>query len=494
MPCTTILVGKKASYDGSTMIARNDDSGAGRFTPKKFVVVKPEEQPKIYRSVISHVEVELPENPMRYTAVPNALEGEGIWAAAGVNEADVAMTATETIACNPRVLGADPLVVYEPAKDGEAEKPGGIGEEDIVCLVLPYIRSAREGVERLGSLLEQYGTYEMNGIAFQDHEEIWWLETIGGHHWMAKRVPDEAYVVMPNQLGIDSFDLEDALSEQKEHMCCADLKEFIDRNHLDLSRDGVLNPRDAFGTHDDADHVYNTPRAWFMERYLNPRTCRWDGPDARYTPVSDDIPWCMVPEKKITVEDVKYVLSAHFQGTPYDPYASYGESSMRGAYRSIGINRNDFLALIQMRPGKKAACGTVEWLAFASNAFNVLAPFYADVEETPEYLSNTGAEVSTDNFYWVSRLIAAMADASYGRSLIHVERCQERVAAKSHELLNRFDALLEKEADGEARKALRQEANRAAADMVKKELADTLDKVLYELSGQMKNGYARSDA
>ena len=44
MACTTILVGKKASYDGSTMIARNDDSGSGHFTPKKFVVVQPQEQ------------------------------------------------------------------------------------------------------------------------------------------------------------------------------------------------------------------------------------------------------------------------------------------------------------------------------------------------------------------------------------------------------------------------------------------------------------------
>ncbi len=494
MPCTTILVGKKASCDGSTMIARNDDSGAGHFTPKKFVVVKPEEQPKIYQSVISHVKVELPENPMRYTAVPNAVEGEGIWAASGVNEAGVGMTATETITSNPRVLGADPLVVYQPAEEGKEEAPGGIGEEDIVCLVLPYIRSAREGVKRLGSLLEQYGTYEMNGIAFQDPDEIWWLETIGGHHWMARRVPDEAYVVMPNQLGIDSFDLEDAFGAQKTHMCSADLKEFIDAHHLDLSQDGVLNPRDAFGSHDDADHVYNTPRAWFMERYLNPHTCKWDGSDARYTPVSDDIPWCMVPEKKITVEDVKYLLSSHFQGTPYDPYASYGEHSMRGAYRSIGVNRTDFCALIQMRPGKPAGCGAVEWLAFASNAFNVMVPFYADVEETPEYLANTTAEVSTDNFYWTSRMIAAMADASYSKSLIHVERVRERVAAKSHALLKRYDALLEKETDAAARKTLRQEANRAVADMVKKEMADTLNKALYELSGQMKNGYSRSDA
>ena len=482
MPCTTILVGKNASYDGSTMIARNDDSCSGRFTPKKFVVVHPEEQQKNYKSVISHVEIPLPEHPMRYTSMPNALEGEGIWAASGVNEAHVGMTATETITSNSRVLGADPLV------------EGGIGEEDIVYLVLPYIHSAREGVQRLGSLLEQYGTYEMNGIAFQDQDEIWWLETIGGHHWIARKVPDEVYVVMPNQLGIDAFDLEDAFGAQKEHLCSVDMKEFIRKYHLDLSQDGVLNPRDAFGSHDDADHVYNTPRAWFMERYLNPTTWNWDGPDAEYTPVSDDLPWCMVPEKKITVEDVKYVLSSHFQGTPYDPYAPYGDKTMKGAYRSIGINRNDFVSVIQMRPDQKKYHSTIEWVAFASNVFNVLAPFYADVEETPDYLSNTTAEVSTDNFYWCSRMIAAMADASYRTSIFHIERYQENVMAKGHKLVNEYDELLEQEQDPAKQMQLKAEANQKIAEMLKKETASTLDKVLYELSNQMKNAYSRSDA
>ena len=494
MGCTTILVGKKATYDGSTMIARNDDSGAGHFTAKKFAVVSPEQQPKTYHSVISHAVIELPDNPMRYTAMPNAVEGEGIWAASGVNEAHVAMTATETITSNPRVLGADPLVVYQPAADGKEEIFGGIGEEDLVCLVLPYIKSAREGVLRLGSLLEQYGTYEMNGIAFQDKDEIWWLETIGGHHWMARRVPDDVYVVMPNQLGIDCFDLEDAYGEQKNFLCSADLKEFIEKYHLNLSMDGTLNPRDTFGSHDDADHVYNTPRAWFMERYFNPNTYRWDSALADFTPVSDDLPWCMVPEKKITVEDVKYVLSGHFQGTPYDPYASYGDKSMRGAYRSIGINRNDFMALIQIRPDMEADCAPIEWIAYASNAFNALVPFYADVEETPEYLNNTTGRVSTENFYWSSRLIAAMADASYHKSLFHVERYQERVAAKGHELVNRYDALLAEEKDPTARKALREKANIEIAAMLQKETDDTLDKVLFELSSQMKNAYSRSDA
>lgn len=542
MPCTTILVGKAASYDGSTIIARNDDSGAGSYTPKKYAVVHPEEQPRIYKSVISHVEIELPDDPMRYTCVPNALSGEGIWAASGVNAANVAMTATETITSNPRVLGADPLVCYEPADGDKPEKAGGIGEEDIVSITLPYIKSAREGVIRLGSLLEQYGTYEMNGIAFQDMDEIWWLETIGGHHWIARKVPDDVYVVMPNQFGMDEFDLADAFGAQNEFMCSADLPEFIEKYHLNVenmecvmlrnisqtgelqdkdenddcgqevddtnnetdSSDGtytsIICPRDIFGSHDDADHVYNTPRAWLMERTLNPNSAVWDGPNADFTPVSDDIPWCMIPEKKITMEDVKYVLSSHYQGTLYDPYGNYGDKSLRGAYRSIGVNRTDFMSAIQIRPYADEDSSAIQWLAFASNAFNVMVPFYTNVDEVPEYLANTSSEVSTDNFYWTSRMIAAMADASYAKSVFHIERYDEKVMSKAHEIIYRYDDLLRADRDvqtdavSKLGQKLRQQANRETADMVRQAASDTLGKVLYELSNQMKNSYSRSDA
>ena len=59
------------------------------------------------------------------------------------------------------------------------------------------------------------------GIAFSDQNEIWWMETIGGHHWIARRVPDDAYVVMPNQLGIDAFDLDDAFTVHRtENIMC----------------------------------------------------------------------------------------------------------------------------------------------------------------------------------------------------------------------------------------------------------------------------------
>ena len=478
MGCTTILVGKKASYDGSTMIARNDDSSNGKFTAKKLQVIHPEDMPRIYKSVLSKFEVELPENSLQYTAMPNAVEGDGMWAAAGVNIENIGMTATETITSNARVLGADPLV-----KDG-------FGEEDIVMITLPYIHSAKEGVKRLGLLLEQYGTYESNGIAFSDVDSIWYMETIGGHHWIARRVPDDSYVMMPNQFGIDEFDFEDACSNENEYMCSKDLKEFIEENHLNLSQDDHFNPRYAFGSHSDSDHVYNSPRAWYMGRYFNPATYDWDNPHGKYSPESDELPWCLVPEKKITPSDVKYILSSHYQGTPYDPYGKSTESSLKGKYRTIGINRTDFVALIQLNGYKIKECQAIEWIAEGSNVFNTMVPLFAHMNTAPEYLANTTKDVSTDNFYWASRLIGALADASYGNSITEIDRYQLAVEAKGNAIVKKYEKLIE---DAQDKDEAIQSANEEIVEMLKQETNKVLNKVLYIRSLGMKNAFNRSD-
>lgn len=152
MPCTTILVGKNASYDGSTLVARNEDSSNGVFEPKRMRVVHPDEQPRVYTSVLSHLTVELPDNPMRYTSVPDVVPGHGIWAEAGFNELNVGMSATETLTTNERVRGADPLVDYVPAKGNEGEDGyvpaqrwfgrGGHGDPGAaVCQVRPRRRA-----------------------------------------------------------------------------------------------------------------------------------------------------------------------------------------------------------------------------------------------------------------------------------------------------------------------------------------------------------------
>lgn len=497
MPCTTILVGKKASADGSTLMARNEDSGAGHFMPKKCIIVRPEDQPVEYKSVLSKFSVTLPANPLMYSACPNAVPDEGIWGEAGINAAGVAMSETETITSNARVLGADPLV-----KDG-------IGEEDLLTIVLPYIHSAREGVQRLGSFLEKYGTYEMNGIGFQDVNEIWWFESVGGHHWIAKRVPDDAYVVGPNQLGIDRFDFVDAGGEQTSHMCSADLVSWIEANHLNLSmREEALSSfrdwevRPSLGSHDDADHVYNTPRAWFMERCLNPHAADWDGDDRQFSPESDTLPWSMVPEHKISVEDVKYLLSSHYQGTPYDPYAKTDIDGKRGKYRSIGVNRTNFLACTQIRPGLPKEIASVQWLAFASNVFNAFIPFYTNVTDTPAYIRDGGPDATTENFYWENRIIGALADAHWASCANLIERYQNSTGAKARQMLRETDEAFEKKFGGtsgqkDSEKKIRKflmKRNEQMADMARKETQDVLNKVLFAASSGMKNQYSRSDA
>lgn len=487
MACTTLLVGKNASLSGSTMIARNEDSGSGSYCAKKMRTVQPDEQPSVYKSVLSHCTIPLPDDPLRYTCMPNALPHEGVWGAAGVNQANVAMTATETLTSNARVLGADPLVRYVAATKDQPEVIGGIGEEDIVTLTLPYIHSAREGVMRLGMLHEKYGTYEMNGIAFQDIDEIWWFETVGGHHWIARRVPDDVYVVMPNQLGIDFFDLKDALNQGKEYLCSKDLKEFIEKNHLDILDNDTFNPRNAFGSHSDADHVYNTPRAWYMCRYFNPHTFSWDGCHADYTPEADNLPWSLKPERKISVEDVKYILSSHYQGTPYNPYAKAGD--LRGKYRSIGINRNNFLSLSEIRPDMPQEMQAIEWVAFGSNVFNAFVPLYANIDHVPAYFANTTGLVTTDNFYWANRIIGALADAHYDHCRQHIERYQETVNAKAREIIHRFDTLYLSDHILKT-----EEANQEIEQMIREETQKVLDKVLKTASDHMRNAYARSDA
>ncbi|MGM5486541.1 MAG: C69 family dipeptidase, partial [Pseudolactococcus raffinolactis] len=387
--CTTVLVGRKASIDGSTMIARNDD-GHEALDPQRFVVVHPDEQPRHYKAVLSGLELDLPENPLRYTSTPNAVLAEGIWPAAGINSENVAMSATETITTNPRILGLDPYVA------------DGMGEEDLVTLVLPYVKTAREGVERLGELLATYGTYEPNGIAFADHKEVWWLETIGGHHWAAVRIPDDAYVVAPNRMNIDDFKF-----NSEGYLCSSDLKNLIDENHLNPDLEGYETPynlRHIFGSSSIKDSVYNNPRTWYGQNFLG--TVSED-------PQNQELPFICEATRKITVEDVKFVLSSHFENTSYDPYGTTNTPEERKLFRPIGINRNHSVHILQVRNHVPKELAGVQWLAFGANTFNHVVPFYTAITDTPACYRDAKGEYDPTNMYWLSATTAVLGDSNY---------------------------------------------------------------------------------
>lgn len=458
------------------------------------MVVRPEDQPRSYTSVLGGRTIELPENPLRYTAIPNALPDEGIWGCAGINAANVAMSATETITSNPRVLGADPLV------ERRGGQPGGFGEEDFVTLVLPYIRSAREGVERLGALLAEHGTYEMNGIAFSDAEDIWWLETVGGHHWIARRVPEDHYVTMPNQLGIDSFDLADAEGPGRDHLASPDLRAFLREHHLDLTLrsgstagDTSFNPREAFGSHTEHDTLYNTPRAWYMQRTLSPHAEDWDAGRPGASPDADDFPWSRRPERLLTIEDVKDVLSSHYQGTVFDPYSPRGTDAERRAFRPIGINRHNALAILQIRPDLPESHRALQWVAFASLPFTTLIPMFTNVETAPTYLATTDASVSTDSFYWTSRMIAALADPHFHETIPLIERYQQRTQALGRAAVHAADGTAAEAGASADVPSQLAAANTEIAEQVRAETDALLAQVLFTASDRMTNRFSRSD-
>lgn len=384
--CTAMLVGKDATIDGSTMIARDNDAH-GSIEPQRFIVVKPEEQKKEYKSVITGLEITLPDNPLKYTLTPRSILKEGLWGASGINSANVAMSATETITTNSRILGVDPYN-YD-----------GLGEEDLEVIVLPYIHSAREGVERLGALLEKYGTYEPNGISFSDKDEIWWLETIGGHNWAAVKIPDDAYVVAPNRMNIDEFDF-----DSKDTMCSTNLREIIDKYHMNPDRNKT-NLRHIFGSSTVRDSEYNNPRAWYIQKLFNP--------EIEQDPRDQDLPFICHSEKKLSIEDVKFALSSHYENTPYDVYGKMGTEEEKKMFRPIGINRNHSLHILQIRNDVPAEIAGIHWLAFGNNTFDTIVPFYANVEDTPASFRDTPETFDPTSVYWLSKAMGLLGDYDY---------------------------------------------------------------------------------
>lgn len=463
--CTTILVGKDATIDGSTMIARSEDGGS-TIIPEAFIAVNPKDQPKHYKAVISGQEIDdedLLPNPLRYTSAPDASGKNGIWAAAGINDATVAMTATETITTNSRIQGIDPLV-----------EEGGLGEEDFVTLTLPYIHSAREGVKRLGYLVEKYGTYEMNGSAFADHDEVWYIETIGGHHWAARRIPDDAYVAAPNRLNIDFFEFND----EENFMCSSDLLDIINEYHLNPDYQGY-NLRHIFGSSTIKDAHYNNPRAWYIHRYFDPE---WEG-----EPGDQDQPFITYAKKKISPEDIKFLESSHYQDTKYDAYSTTNTEAEKKLFRPIGINRNFETHILQIRNDVEEGIAGVQWLAFGPNTFNCFVPFYTNVTTTPASFQ-TGPDFDLTKIFWLNKLNAQLGDTNYKVYSALEQAFEEKTMAKLRQIENETDRAVKGLTGRDLQEKL-EEANQKMADLTYKQTAALTGEMVKDGHSLMKLKY-----
>ncbi|MBW4803315.1 C69 family dipeptidase [Loigolactobacillus coryniformis] len=385
--CTSILVGKKASLDGATYISRNEDRLVA-IHPKRFLV-----QPavtgrkEVYTSPYNGLTVPLPEKGYRYTSTPNGDESDGPNEEDGFNEKNVGESATESVYANERVLAYDPFI------------KSGLAEDSMTTLVLPFIDSARDGVRYLGELVKKYGSAEGNGVQFNDADEVWYMEIVTGHQWVAVRIPDDCYAVAANQIAIEEIDFNDP----DNYMWADGIQEFVANNQLNPDADR-WNFRHIFGTDTEKDHHYNTPRVWFAQRYLNP--------EIEQDPESPELPFIRKASRKISVEDIQYILKSHYNETKYDPLG-HGSEHDKKTYRAISLSRTANSHILQMRDSKTNGAAGVQWISFGVPSFCPHVPFFTNANDTDDSYRNLPKTMSLDSAYWLYEALAMVVEAHY---------------------------------------------------------------------------------
>lgn len=387
--CTSILVGKKASLDGSVMIARNDDTfhavAPHRFTMYPAVQHQPGRQLTSYLNGFS---MTLPENGYRFPGVPNVdIKRLGYYDESGINEKNVAMSATESTYGNEHTLAYDPLV------------PDGLDEDCIVRAVLPYIDSAREGVHYLGQLICQYGSPAGNSVLFADQDEAWYMEIVTGHHWIAQRIPDDAYAITANQVAIQAVDF----SQPDDFMWSSGIQEFVTEHHLNPDFEG-FNFRHIFGTDTEKDRHYNTPRVWYGQHLFSS--------EQPLGPESSELPFICYPTHKLSVDDLQTVLGSHYNETQYDPLGNAPDKE-RLRYRPIGLNRTQNSHVLQLRAHQPANQSALMWLCLGYPTFAPYLPFYANMESTPASFDTTDLTFNFGQAYWRYRALSVLVEAHY---------------------------------------------------------------------------------
>lgn len=377
--CTTIIVGSELMADGSMIYARSDDSRSIRAT--RLVHYPAGKGPKEFVAIDSAFRCPLPARRFGFSA----LEREDLpyhWGEAGFNDRGVAMSATETIFSSEKVLALDPYVL------------GGLAENCVYHIILPYIKTAREGVLRLGSLIEEYGSAEGFGIAFMDADETWYLENAGGHRWLAKKMPSDKYFVSGNQSRYRDYDPENDLAS-------ADLVEWARENHL---FEGEFDFHEAYSLESENDKTYNYPRVWYLQKKFTPSV----ETDVKV----NNFPVYQTADRPLTVDDIKKAFRSHYDGTEHDPYL---HSNPKEPYRPVSIFRTINTHILQVRPCLPKEIGRVDYMAEGMADLSVYLPLYQGVISYPKAYGIGTKHSQKSSAYWTFRKVSALGMINYNR-------------------------------------------------------------------------------
>lgn len=407
--CTGLIVGKSASIDGSIMIARNEDFGINNWN--KHLAYRPAQKNESETWKLGNgLEVPMPKEFFAYSAIPdwdaNTVDSQSkFYEERGINEYNVAISATTSAEINEKALKVDPLI------------DDGVIEAIIPTLILPQAKTAKEGVTLLGEYIEKYGAGEGNSLYIADINEVWLVEIGSGHHWIAVKVPDDSYAMIANGLRIHGVNL-----NSKSVMHSKGLVEFVNQHKLLDNPDAKsFNFAKAFGVTGD---VYNIDREWLGQKMLT---------ESKSQPTrQDQYPLFMKPDEKISVQDVAEVLSATYKGTSLEEKGQ----------RPIRVERQLESHIIQLRPEMPYELQGLIWQSFGVLPESVLVPLYSSLQEYPTpYL--TGGDTYTDNSaYWQFRSLTALASANQSKYLPMLKEIWDKEETKLYKQVTQLDTTL----------------------------------------------------
>jgi len=163
-------------------------------------------------------------------------------------------------------------------------------------------------------------------------------------------------------------------ADKEKYLWSDGIQEFVAKHKLNPDKTG-FNFRHIFGTSSEQDRVYNTPRAWFAQKYFNP--------EIEQSPVSNDIPFIRKASRLISLEDVEYVLSSHYDETEFDPLGDGNTEYQKKRFRAISLSRTAESHVLQLRPDVPKSVAGIQWIAFGTTAFVPYVPFFTNVLDTP---------------------------------------------------------------------------------------------------------------
>jgi dipeptidase len=423
--CFMLAVGKKASADGSTMVARNCDSNS---TEAQRIVSVPRMKhhagemiriPDSNNMVLPQVE-----ETYGYTAIIRMVDGDDIsMAAGGINEFQLSAGASTGGWVKPEVAELTPW-------------PDTVIGDYLMTLVLERCKTAREAVRWLGDMTEKYGARTDNYI-LADPEEVWLFEQYHGYHWAAARLPDDCFLVEANSFRLAEINPDDP----ENYMCDPDLIPFAVKHGLWDPNSGVpFHASRAYGTNELnrprgsngelAQPFYSLHRIWRGNMLLKP-SLELDP----YEP-TQEYPLFLQPDRKLTPADLLMVLKDYYEGTDLDEYGALDDQyptiidPMTGHYRYapawcksriIGCSQTITSWVTQSRSWLPNEIGGLLWAGLAAAATSPHLPFYASNTRTPEaYQKGDAGDASvyrSDSAYWLFENISNISNLFYQGTL-----------------------------------------------------------------------------